>query len=154
MIIGFFALLFSCEDPECDQSLRNNANFTFLTIQDTIETDTVIDTLTVYGLAKDSLLYDSSANRSGVSLPLDPSSDQVRFIFQIGSHPDTIQISYIRDERFISHACGFVTQFQIQQATTTHHHFDSITTVNPLVSLNENETHFNLYLSPADTSGI
>jgi len=154
MIIGFIAVLFSCEEPECDKTLRNEAGFAFLTIRDSIETDTLIGTITVRGLARDSLLYDSSANRSTVYLPMDPSKDQARFIFQMGARPDTLQINYTRDERFISHACGFITRFRIQQATTTHNHFDSITTINPLVTLNENETHFNIYLSPADTSGL
>lgn len=154
LIIGFFALLFSCEDPECDESLRNDAGFAFVTIQDSIATDSVVDTISVFGLSRDSLLYDSSANQSAIYLPLDPSSDQSRFVIQIDSIADTLQINYIREERFISHACGFITHFRIQEATTTHNHFDSIATVNPLVTLNEDETHFNIYLSAADTSGL
>lgn len=155
LILACIALLFSCHEKECDQTLRNHAGFNFYTIEAGTPVDSLLDTFTVYGLTRaDSLLYDSASNRSTVYLPLDPSRDVSRFIFQIDSLTDTVEISYEREEKFISHACGFITRFHIRQTLTTHNHFDSIATVNPLVTLNEDETHFNIYLSPADTSGL
>jgi len=154
-ILASIVLLFSCQEKECDQTLRNHAGVSFYSVQAGNPADSVLDTLIVYGITReDSLLYDSASNRASVFLPLDPSRDFSRFVFQFNSLADTIEINYKREEKFVSHACGFVTRFHIRQSTTTHNHFDSITTVNPIVTLNENETHFNIYLSPADTSGL
>ena len=147
-------LIFSCREEECDQTLRTQVVFSFLTIQPEGPVDTALPVLTVYGeTRKDSLLYDSASTIEQVSLPLDPSRDYSRFVFQTDSLSDTVELTYNRHQKFLSHECGFITEFEIQQAATTHHHFDSIAIVKPQVNINDNETHINIYLPAADTSG-
>ncbi|MGM0532015.1 MAG: DUF6452 family protein [Bacteroidota bacterium] len=145
---------FSCEEQECDQSMNNNAGVAFYTFQDDAEKEAAIKTLSVYAEARsDSLLYDSSANRRGVSLPLDPSKDFSHFIFVIGSWNDTVKINYSRELNLVSQACGFMTDFHIKEAKTTHHLIDSIVVTNKEITQNEDETHFKIYFPPPDTTG-
>lgn len=142
----------SCLEEECDQSLRNLAGFAFYTTEEGTLVDSVIPDLSVYSVSRpDTLLYDS-LDRAAVYLPLDPASNQTRFVFVVDSVPDTVSIEYTREQEFVSHACGFITRFQITQTRVSDFHFDSIKTINPSVTLNENEEHFHLYLPPADTA--
>jgi hypothetical protein len=142
----------SCLEEECDQSLRNLAGFGFYTLEEGARVDSTIPDLSVYAVEQpDTLLYDS-LDRETAYLPLDPTRNQTRFVFVIDSISDTVSIEYSREQIFVSQACGFTTRFQISQARVTNAHFDSITTINPSVTLNENEEHFHLYLSPADTA--
>lgn len=142
----------SCLEEECDQSLRNLAGFAFYTIEDGTRVDSVVPDLSVYSVSRpDTLLYDS-LDRAAVYLPLDPVSNQTRFVFVIDSVPDTVSIDYTREQEFVSHPCGFITRFQITRARVSDAHFDSVRTINPIVTLNENEEHFHLYLPPADTA--
>ena len=141
----------SCQDDECDQSLRNLAGFGFYTPQEGTRVDSIIPNLSIYAAAQpDTLLYDS-LDREAVYLPLNPTQNQTRFVFVIDSIVDTVSIDYTRKQEFVSHPCGFITRFQITQSRVNHSVFDSIQTINPIVTLNENEEHFRLYLPPADT---
>ncbi len=150
MAVSFF----SCEEQECDQSLRNDAGFGFYTFEDDAETEAAIKTLSVYGeLRPDSLLYDSSANRRNVRLPLDPNKDSSHFILVIGPINDTVKIKYSRELNLISQSCGFITDFLIKEATASHHLIDSIKVTNKRITQNENEEHFKIYFPPPDTTG-
>ena len=145
---------FSCEEQECDQSLQNDAGFGFYTFEDGAETEAAISTLSAYGEARsDSLLYDSSANRRNVRLPLDPTKDFSHFIFVIGPFNDTVKIHYSRELNLVSQACGFITDFVIKEAATTHHIIDSIVVSNKKITQNEDEEHFKIYFPPPDTTG-
>lgn len=147
-------VLFSCEENECDESLRNDAGFGFYTHLENEETDTTLPPLSVYAKTRpDSLLYDSAVSRRNVRLPLNPGKDFTHYIFVIDSLTDTLQINYTRELNLISQACGFITDFHISQVTTSHHHFDSIVVINNTITQNENEEHFKIYLSPPDTTG-
>ena len=152
LVILLAAANTSCLEEECDQSLRNLAGFAFYTTEEGTLVDSVIPDLSVYSVSRpDTLLYDS-LDRAAVYLPLDPASNQTRFVFVVDSVPDTVSIEYTREQEFVSHACGFITRFQITQTRVSDFHFDSIKTINTSVTLNENEEHFHLYLSPADTA--
>ena len=152
LVILLAAANTSCLEEECDQSLRNLAGFAFYTTEEGTLVDSVIPDLSVYSVSRpDTLLYDS-LDRAAVYLPLDPASNQTRFVFVVDSVPDTVSIEYTREQEFVSHACGFITRFQITQTRVSDFHFDSIKTINPSVTLNENEEHFHLYLTPADTA--
>ncbi|HKL38226.1 MAG TPA: DUF6452 family protein [Bacteroidales bacterium] len=156
IVTAFLAILLtaaitSCGEDECDQSLRNLAGFAFYSIEEGTQVDSVIPNLSIYAAAQpDTLLYDS-LDREAVYLPLNPTQNQTRFVFVIDSIVDTVSIDYTRKQEFVSHPCGFITRFQITQSRVSHSVFDSIQTINPIVTLNENEEHFRLYLPPADT---
>ena len=146
---------FSCEEQECDQSLRNDAGFGFYTFDEGGETGAAIDTtLSIYAETRpDSLLYDSIANRSNARLPLDPTKDSSHFIFVIGPINDTVKIKYSRELNLISQSCGFITDFLIKKATASHHLIDSIKVTNKRITQNEDEEHFKIYFPPPDTTG-
>lgn len=153
-VLTIACFIFSCEDKECTQSMDNQAGFGFYTIADSIERDTSLSPVSVYGKTRpDTLLYDSSLGRSNVRLPLNPTKDFSHFVFSVDSLSDTIQINYTRELKFISHSCGFITDFHIQTVSTSQHHFDSVNVTNHTITQNENEEHFKIYLSPPDTTG-
>ncbi|MCF8335698.1 MAG: hypothetical protein K9H65_03755 [Bacteroidales bacterium] len=155
IIITMVFSLISCEEEECDQSLRNDAGVGFYTFEENVETDTALPSISVYARNRpDSLLYDSIPGQTGVRLPLDPTKDFSEFIFAIDSLHDTLQIKYNRELNLISQPCGFITDFHIQEIKTPHHHFDSIVVINNRITQNENEEHFKIYFSPSDTADL
>ena len=154
VMIALVSFFFACEEKECDESLRNDAGFGFYTLQENEETDTTLPPLSVYAKNRpDSLLYDSAVSRRNVRLPLNPGKDFTHYVFVIDSMNDTIQINYTRELNLVSQACGFITDFNIKQVSTSHHHFDSIVVINKTITQNENEEHFKIYLSAPDTTG-
>ncbi|MFP4620884.1 MAG: DUF6452 family protein [Bacteroidales bacterium] len=154
-LIATACAFFSCEEEECDQSLRNDAGFGFYTFDEGAETDAAIDTtLSIYAETRpDSLLYDSLANRRNARLPLDPTKDSSHFIFVIGPFNDTVKIKYTRELNLISQSCGFITEFLIEEATASHHLIDSIKVTNKRITQNEDEEHFKIYFPPPDNTG-
>jgi len=152
MIIVVAGWWSSCREEECDQTMENRARLSFYTVKDGSQVDSTIPNLVIYPETRpDSLLYDS-LDRSNVDLPLNPTHHISRFIFMIDSLADTLEIAYAREQVFVSHPCGFATNFQINKANISHQHFDSVKILNNRVDLNEDEEHINLYLSPPDTA--
>ena len=80
----------------------------------------LIDSLTIAGLSKDSLIYDNVYNVSQIELPLDSGSDTTVFIFRFPGEEfgpfapvDTMWIYYERMPNLVSMECGFVTFFSL-----------------------------------------
>ena len=141
----------SCEEKDCTQNLNNPAGIGFYTHVNSSETDTVLSLLSVYGESKrDSFLYDSVANVSSLTVPLDPGKDFSRFIFEYDSISDTLQINYKRELTFISHACGFTTDYTVEGINSSNNRLDSVIVTNQIITRNQNEEHVKIYFSPAD----
>lgn len=143
----------ACEEKECDQTFNHQAGVGLYTIQDSLAVDSLPSNITIYGAARqDSLLYDS-ASVSSLLLPLDPSRNHSRFILKINALADTLELHYTREQKFVSHNCGFTTEFTLEEASATFHHFDSLEIVKYTINPNEQEENIRLYLTPADTAG-
>jgi hypothetical protein len=74
------------------------------------------DSLTLYGLDMDSIIY---AGKSGVQpalIPLNSSAESSRFVIVINGITDTIEFRYSSYPHLISKECGY----------TFYHHLDSI----------------------------
>ena len=154
LMTALVTLLATCGEKECDQTMSNPAGFGFYTINNEAQVDTSITDLVVYPEARqDSFLYDS-VTTSTVFLPLNPTNDFTRFIFVIDSVQTTLEVTYSREQEFISHPCGFTTTYRINGVSFTNARFDSVQVINHIVSLNTNEEHFNIFLSPADTASV
>jgi hypothetical protein len=150
-VIAIVLQMLSCEKEECTQSLENDAGFGLYTFADTLERDTTLYPLSVYGEGHADSLLGDSAQTNALRLPLNPNKDFTKFIFKVGSQKDTLHINYIRELNFISHECGFITDYHIEKARVSAHIFDSVVVTQKTVTRNEDEEHFKIYLSPPDT---
>ena len=148
VIAGLFAFLVasgSCDLNLCEESTDVNFKLGFYTLDDGKEFDSVVYDLTIYGIGReDSLLYDQAVAKD-ITLPLNPSADTSRFIISIDSVEDIFTVTYSRFVRLISHDCGFITEFEIQDIDHTHINIDSVHIIQPKVT-NFEELHVKIYL--------
>lgn len=119
----------SCNDDVtlCESSTSTVMGIGFYELVDGQPLDTALPAITIYAIGKsENLFMDSSL--SSVKLPLNPNADTSSFYIQSDSTSmaDTITITYTRQLRLISPACGFVTFFNIDTLFGTRHSIDSI----------------------------
>jgi hypothetical protein len=101
----------------------------------------------------DSLRYVTQIkNISRFSVPLSPLADSVTLIFQSDStllDPstiDTISLSYTRELKFMSVACGYQMNYLLQSANTTHQVIDSVFINTADVTNDINKQHLRIFL--------
>jgi hypothetical protein len=79
-------------------------------------TPLVADTVTIFGIGKDSAkIYSKALKVSLIQLPLDASSDKCSFVMKINSTIDTLTFEYSSYPHMISKECG-VTFFYILES--------------------------------------
>ena len=81
--------------------------------------DTIVAGISIYGIREgrtDSLLYDST-EVGRMELPLDPSSDQSKFVLTIAEERDTLLLMHTSEAYLISYNCGFAARFTLQDFT-------------------------------------
>ena len=145
---GFIALLLtfgSCNQDLCEESTDVHFKIGFYTIDGGKERDSLVYNLTIYGVGReDSLLYDQAIAQK-ITLPLNPGSDTSRFVIRINESEDLCVFEYTRFVRLISHDCGFITEFDIQDIEYTKTNIDSAAIVQSKVT-NFEELHIKIYL--------
>jgi len=143
-VSGLF-LLNSCEpDTACKLSRNVELHISFKTWSDGTLQDTSISDLSIFGISReDSLLYDKSSVET-VSLPLNPSSDSVSFVFTQNEQHDTLLLTYNREIYMLSIECGFITRYKIISASVRGQMADSLSIPESLVSTDD-VTNINLY---------
>ena len=131
-------LFFGCGETECSESAKtalyvnfykksNNAAYT--------------DTLSVYGLENDSILYKEAKVKS-LELPLRLNSDTTTYVFSFFSKVDTVTVTvndtvafiHRNNEHFISEACGCAMFYVIEDVYFTRGHIDSISVQNKTIT--------------------
>lgn len=169
-ILGFFfftiVVLQSCskETPPCYQPTETNINFNFVSRNivhiDSIHDGKLIDTMIIkytdtflnnsriytYDLEQNFEIINRGGNMR-ISAPLDPSKDYINYVFQMDtsiSVLDTISLKYETERSFISNACGFAFEYNINNIKSSKENIDSFILVKPKVKI-ENETHVQLY---------
>lgn len=149
-ILGLFAvslLLGACEESSCDTSTRTAIQLTFYTrTTDSIPRDTAktLEIEAIYGIGKeDSLLYEGASLQS-VTLPLPLQGDSCQFVIEYPENSDTLTLVFNRQLRYISRGCGFVTWFDITDASVTRNAVKSMNILEPSVTTS-NEENIKLY---------
>jgi hypothetical protein len=74
------------------------------------------DSLTLYGLNNDSMIYNKSISVQPALIPLNSSTDSCTFVIQINGVNDTIVFKYSSYPHLISKECGY----------TFYHHIDTV----------------------------
>ena len=106
--------------------------------------DSKLDTLTLTGIANDSVLYRNAPGGQTLQLPLRPDTNVTAYKLEWHEQSDTIFIRHSNDYRYISFACGCYVYFVIDSAWATHHFVDTFAILDSDVS---DQTTDNLILT-------
>lgn len=146
-IVSVCLALSACEESSCNISTRTAIQLKFYSrITDSIPRDTVIamDIEGIYGIGKeDSVLYEGASLQS-VTLPLPLEGDSCQFVLEFPAESDTLTLVFDRQLRYISKGCGFVTWFDITDASVTGNAVRSMNLIEPSVTTS-NEENIKLY---------
>lgn len=109
--------------------------------------------ISLCGLGKDSLIYDSQ-NTSSLNIPLQKLDTISSFVFtttiQVDTNyittTDTIDFYHTNEQEFISLECGCIVTNSLVGVAQTTHRIDSVVVVSPEVNL-QSENNIKIYLS-------
>ncbi|MBO5345812.1 MAG: hypothetical protein J6A44_02770 [Paludibacteraceae bacterium] len=109
--------------------------------------------ISLCGLGKDSLIYDSQ-NTSSLNIPLQKLDTISSFVFtttiQVDTNyittTDTIDFYHTNEQEFISLECGCIVTNSLFGVAQTTHRIDSVVIVSPEVNL-QSENNIKIYLS-------
>ncbi|MEZ4997643.1 MAG: DUF6452 family protein [Bacteroidales bacterium] len=124
----------SCSDQPCYEETDPQMN-TILLVSGTGETAKA-DSLRVYTYREsDTLKFVSIKGASSFSVPLDPGSDESRFLITLNGVTDTALIWYSRRPHLVSPECGYTIVSEITGLMTTHNIIDTLIIENKSVNL-------------------
>jgi hypothetical protein len=112
------------QDETCRENKNIKMNAEFFNAGTT--TSLSIDSLTVYGLGKDSLLYNVKKNINKINLPLNKKEDVSIFVVRFNTTQDTLWVLHTNYDYFISYECGSVITHKIDTVITTNHYIESV----------------------------
>ena len=134
---GFILFMISCTAGSCFEETESYLKASFYTGEGTPKI-TAPDTLTLYGLNNDSIIYNKSAKIQPALIPLNSSTDSCTFIIKINGVTDTIKIQYSSYPHLISKECGYTFYHNLDSLTFTRNGIDSISKIkNNITTLNE-----------------
>jgi hypothetical protein len=93
----------------------------------------MVDSITVFGLGNDSIIYNNIYNVAQIEVPLNSKTDSCAFVIRLPdlsdaetSSYDTLWFIYQRQPNLISMDCGFVTFYELERINFTKNRIDSI----------------------------
>jgi len=111
-------LVTSCISVEvCDDDNNSILVAKFMTMKDELPADSTVSSLTLYGIREgrpDSLLYNNQPNINTFEVPLDPHHDFTRFVVQVDTLTDTLELMHSQELYMISYDCGFGNLFTLE----------------------------------------
>lgn len=119
-----------CEDVA---SVPARIGFSMINPKDGEPQTIAMDSLTVFGLGNDSILYNKTNNVSRIELPLIPGADSCAFVIAhtydsiLPPLADTLWFFYQTKPNLISMDCGFVTFFELEKVTYSRNFIDTLT---------------------------
>ena len=128
-------ILHGCGETECSESTKTALYVNFYK-KSTHAAHT--DTLSVYGLNNDSLLYEKTITKS-LELPLRLNKDTTIYVFGFSKAGDTtvndtVTFIHRNNEHFISEICGCAMYHVIEEVYFTRRHIDSISVQNKTIT--------------------
>jgi Family of unknown function (DUF6452) len=112
IVPGIIIFLSSCTTGSCFEETECYVKASFY--KNT--TRTPPDSLTLYGINNDSIIYNQSRSIQPALIPLNSSANSCTFIIEINGKYDTIEFRYTNYPHLISRECGY----------TFYHHLDTI----------------------------
>ena len=127
MLAVLISLLFSSCTGECLYIPGSLVSAEFRSAVNGSDQVAALDSLTLRGLGReDSLLYSARNNISLINLPLNGSETETAFIIDTKKGTDTIWLVSATIPVFLSVECGFVLNFELQEARHTVNFIDSV----------------------------
>jgi hypothetical protein len=111
---GLILLLASCTQGSCFEETESYLKASFYSYE--TRKLTVPDSLTLYGLNNDSVIYNKPDKVQPALIPLNSSQDSCIFVIIINGVTDTIKFRYNSYPHLISKECGY----------TFYHHLDTV----------------------------
>lgn len=125
LIFIFVLFIVACaEDETCRERTTVTLNGSFF--QHGTTTALFVDSISVYGLGIDSMIYNSRKNAARISLPLNPNADISVFVLVSNSVNDTVRVIHSNQDFFISYHCGTVITHKLDTVLTTRHQIKDI----------------------------
>lgn len=159
LTIAIVLVASGCEpDEECrtENNIRMKAMLYTQSFDETKQVYTAVehtpDSISVWGLGNDSILYDK-AQTNYVYLPLNKNADSSVFVLRYWYSPDegssidaqdTLLVTYVNQNVYISLECGCFVYHTLQDFRFTSHALDSVEVLNQQVNTLDEE-HIRLY---------
>lgn len=106
---GFILLFFSCTPESCFEETESFLKASFYTSVNNTTTKIVApDSLTIYGLNMDSIIYKQTRNVQPALIPLNPATGKCVFIIMINGIADTVEFRYSSYPHLLSKECGYI----------------------------------------------
>ena len=138
LFLSIIWILSACENKDCITFSRDAVVVQFLDSANN-KKDTTFSVVTSIG---SNFVFYSDTTLSTYLLPVNTSESQTTFLFTSNNTTDTLQIGYVRRQRFISEDCGFELQFRAVEILYTSFP-NAISQNNDLSTLNE--TNIEIY---------
>lgn len=157
LTVFLVCLLAVCACSSIDCPVQHTVRTYYAVYNADQKADTLKDTLSVMihrGRLADTLLLNSSANRTSFSLPVSYYSTVDTLYFLFGQNlirtVDTVWVKKENIPHFESVDCNVHYFHKILDVRCTHHAIDSITINNPTVDYDPLAVHFHLYPKSSD----
>jgi len=111
---GIILFLISCTNDSCFEETESYLKVSFYS--NITKKQVAPDSLTLYGLNNDSLIYDQKSKVQPAHIPLNASTNNCAFVIKINDVADTIEFLYSSYPHLISKECGY----------TFYHHLDTL----------------------------
>jgi hypothetical protein len=155
-VVVFFSffLIYSCDDASnCQLSENRTIKLKFIKKIESVEKDSIIDSLMVVAINTDSVLYKRQKNIGKFNLTLSVNSDTCGYILEIDSVKDTIMLGYTSVLVMVSSECGFNKDITLKKILSfSKNRIDTVTMVSSAVNI-DTDINLKIYLS-SDTSDI
>jgi Family of unknown function (DUF6452) len=115
ILSGFILFLLSCTPGSCFEETESYLKASFYSGDVTTKLSPP-DSLTLYGLNRDSMIYNKKTSIQPALIPLNSSTESCTFIIKINGVTDTIEFRYSSYPHLISKECGY----------TFYHHLDTL----------------------------
>jgi hypothetical protein len=143
---AFFAIIpafiFSCTPGSCfDETEARVKASMYLSATDKVHAP---DSVSLFGLERDSAIYKKTTNLTSVLFPLNPTVETCSFVIRINGVSDTVTFSYSSNAHFISKECGYTYYFTIDQPITTKNIIKKIVLTKETIT-NLNEENMRIY---------
>jgi len=106
ILSGLILFLISCTPESCFEETESYLKASFYS-GDVIPKLRAPDSLTIYGLNMDSVLYNKSRNVQPALIPLNASASSSIFIIIINGISDTLEFRYSSYPHLVSKECGY-----------------------------------------------
>jgi hypothetical protein len=133
VLSGLIILVFSCIQGSCFDETESYLKASFYNTS--FGKIVAPDSLTLYGLNRDSIIYDKVADLTLALIPLNDTAQSSTFVIKINGITDTIEFRYSSYPHLISKECGYTYYHHLDAAPVfTKHIIDSILIDSPTVT--------------------